>query len=704
MRLIHLPLLLSSIIGVTTAASSFTPARPPALPLAVKSPYLNTWLPAGRDGGNGGYLAGEWPIFWAGQVAAWAGLIRVDGDAYTWMGAVRGRNGSDVQTVTQIAYSYTSTKSVFTMDVGGKVEMSITFLSPVTPHDYKRQSLIFSYLNVEVTSTDGSEHDVQLYSDISAEWVSGNRSDIASWDHDTTSTLSYHRARRQEQLAYSEVSDQSQWGDYYWATEDSETLTFQSGGDAVVRGSFLSNGSLPDTKDTNFRPINEDYPVFGFAKDLGNVGSAGIDTLFTIGLCQDYAIQFNGSDGYQPQPSLWKSYFDSDTDAIDWFYQDYSTSSEMSAELDSKIQSDSVGAAGQKYATLTTLSVLQAFAAIQLVGTSEKMYIFQKEISSNGNMNTVDVIFPFHPLLLYTNPELLAILLEPLWEIQEGGNYPNKYSMHDIGAHYPNATGHPDGLDEEMPVEECGNMLIMALAYVQHTGKTDYLKAHYKLLKQWTQFLVSDSLIPASQLSTDDFAGHLENQTNLALKGIIGIGAMGQIANLTGNTEDAANYTAISRDYIEKWEDLGIAKNANPPHTTLAYGQNKTHGLLYNIFSDRQLSLDLVPQSIYDMQSEFYPTVEGRYGVPLDTRHSYTKGDWEMWAAAVSSSSTRDMFIADLAKWINETPTNKALSDLYDTETGDYPVDTPQFIARPVVGGVFSLLVLPGAAGGSSGA
>lgn len=47
-----------------SAASTFSPARPPSVPIAVKSPYLNTWLNAGSDGGNGGYLAGEWTTFW----------------------------------------------------------------------------------------------------------------------------------------------------------------------------------------------------------------------------------------------------------------------------------------------------------------------------------------------------------------------------------------------------------------------------------------------------------------------------------------------------------------------------------------------------------------------------------------------------------------------------------------------------------------
>ena len=55
------------------------------------------------------------------------------------------------------------------------------------------------------------------------------------------------------------------------------------------------------------------------------------------------------------------------------------------------------------------------------------------------------------------------------------------------------------------------------------------------------------------------------------------------------------------------------------------YKLNLPKGLLYNLFSDRELGLNLVPQSVYDMQSAFYPTVEEEYGVPLDTRHDYTK-------------------------------------------------------------------------------
>ena len=55
------------------------------------------------------------------------------------------------------------------------------------------------------------------------------------------------------------------------------------------------------------------------------------------------------------------------------------------------------------------------------------------------------------------------------------------------------------GNDEYMPVEECGNMIFMALAYSQFTSNKHYLEKHYKILKQWTSYLVEFGLIPATQ-------------------------------------------------------------------------------------------------------------------------------------------------------------------------------------------------------------
>ena len=70
---------------------------------------------------------------------------------------------------TQVAFQYTSTKSEFSLDAG-PVTMLVTFLSPVTTEDEnrKRQSLVFSYIDVKVHSLDNKEHKVELYADITA--------------------------------------------------------------------------------------------------------------------------------------------------------------------------------------------------------------------------------------------------------------------------------------------------------------------------------------------------------------------------------------------------------------------------------------------------------------------------------------------------------------------------------------------------------
>ena len=332
--------------------------------------------------------------------------------------------------------------------------------------------------------------------------------------------------------------------------------------------------------------------------------------------------------------------------------------------------------------------------AISGANTSEPL-MFQKEISSDGNVNTVDVMFPAMPFFLYANPELLKYNLEPLFQNQEGNFYPNGYSMHDLGSDYPNATGHVLGNDEYMPVEESGNMIIMSYAYYKFSGNAAYLQQHYSKLTQFAQYLLEYSLIPGLQVSTDDFAGALANQTNLAIKGIVGIQAMAGVASVVADAASVQNYTVTASNYFSTWEYYGI--DPSHSHTLLGYDWRSSWGLLYNTYPDKLLNLGIIPQSLFEMQSNWYPQVSQVFGVPLDNRHSYTKSDWQMWTAATCSPETRRLFVNGLGYWINNTDTDRAFTDLYDTiNMGDYPVSPSPiyFIARPVVGGHFSLLAL----------
>src|ERR1044072_6955039 len=130
---------------------------------------------------------------------------------------------------------------------------------------------------------------------------------------------------------------------------------------------------------------------------------------------------------------------------------DFNNAQKLAQNYSDQLAVDAYQSGSDSYVDIVALSARQTMGATSFSGTPENPLLFLKEISSNGNSQTVDVIFPAFPFFLYTQPKWLAYLLEPLLEHQLSGQYPNKYSMHDLGTPFPNLTGHADGRDEYMP-------------------------------------------------------------------------------------------------------------------------------------------------------------------------------------------------------------------------------------------------------------
>ncbi|PPQ83295.1 hypothetical protein CVT25_004034 [Psilocybe cyanescens] len=662
---------------ITTAASvswTATPFNPASFPLAVRSPYLSAWLAQG----SGAAL---------NDIVGWAGFVKVDGKPFSFLGAPSVPAAAFSKAV-QKSSKFTSTQSAFVLSAG-PIDLTVTFLSPVEPTDLVRQSIPFSYMAVSAASTDGASHSVQVYSDISAEWISGDNSLVANWSTSTGSTIT-HQVQLQTQKVFTEVNDHTQYGSAFYSLSNVAGTTFQSGADITVRGQFINNGKLSNMQDTNFRAISNNWPVFGLSRDLGAVTTATDPVVFSVGHIRDPAINYIVANNARQSRSLYFwSQFASPAAVISSFLGDYKNALTRAQAFDNKVNSDATKISAD-YASIVALSIRQALGATEITisknsdGTfnTNDVLVFMKEISSDGNVNTVDVIFPAWPVLLYTNPTLGKFLLEGLFRYQATGQYPNKWSVHDLGASYPNAVGHNDGKDEAMPVEESGNMVIMALSYAQKTGDLSQIQQYKALLDQWTQFLVQDSLIPSNQISTDDFAGSLANQTNLAIKGIIGIKAMSQIAQLVGSPAQSANYSSIASSFVSQWQTL--AASTSGQHLTLSYGDSASWGLSYNMYADKLLKLNLFPASVYQMQTAWYKTVAQPFGVPLDTRHTYTKSDWEIWTAGIMTDTAgRDLFISSVKKWASDGLSSQPLGDWYETTNGQ-----PEgFRARPVVGG-----------------
>lgn len=237
-----------------------------------------------------------------------------------------------------------------------------------------------------------------------------------------------------------------------------------------MRGQFARYGKLVnECDDPNPRSAwNDHEPVFAFSQqfDFDDNETETQNALFTLSLIQDPVIQFTSSDG-RPRPltALWKNWFKEVDDLVAFHYYDYDDASVLANQYQARIQQDAVGTP-EGYVDFVALSARQIIGALAFTGSADNTFIFMKELSSDGNAQTVDVIYPAYPFFLYSSPRWLSYLLEPLFEYQTTGQYPNKYSVHDLGTHFPNATGHDDGNDEQMPVEECGNMLIMSLLLV----------------------------------------------------------------------------------------------------------------------------------------------------------------------------------------------------------------------------------------------
>lgn len=150
---------------------------------------------------------------------------------------------------------------------------------------------------------------------ICIEWVNPTHNgDVIQWSYTVDNGVASHQSFQQTQSEFNAdfPDDAAHWGNMYWSTAASSDMTYQSGIDVTVRGNFLNSGVLPNTQDSNYRAISNNWPVFAFANALGNVGTAPVTTLYTIVHAQQNAIYFDGANGLQPVPSLWTSYFSTD--------------------------------------------------------------------------------------------------------------------------------------------------------------------------------------------------------------------------------------------------------------------------------------------------------------------------------------------------------------------------------------------------------
>lgn len=637
---------------------------------------MTAWIP----GNDVAALPNRNAQFWAGNKLIWSIIARVDGQAYNLFGVANPPAGTQSGTVT--AATYTSTHSIFTVTAGGR-QFQLDFFSPVSPKNYLRQSLPFSYLTVTLAA--GPPSSVQIYSDIDSTWA-GQTTD-STWSYTAGGLTGVYQISTVNAATYSENSNgQALWGSAVYATRPSasSSLTFQSGLINTVREQFINNGTL--TGDQG--PWSSTGAV-GFAHDLGKTNKASAVT-FAIGHVREEAINYFG----EAQTGYYRSTCPDTVGAVNHFLDDYAAANAESNSLDNLIQSTGISTYGSKYSDILALSVRQVYGGVEVTipNTSldtDQTRAFIKEISSDGNINTIDVIYATFPIFYMLSPDYIKLLITPVFDYMATSAYTKQYAVHEVGRNYPNATGHPaDG--EEMPIEESGNVIMLTYAYQKATGKTDLANAYSAQLAQYANYLYDNGLYPPAQLSLNDALGKLANQTNLAVKAAVGLATYGA---LTGQK----NYTTAGRNFADKIWTESLGTDANGTHFLIQYNIQPWF-LVYNHYSDILFNLNVFPGETYNATADFYPSVRSPAGVPLDGSIGWGQTNWQSFVAATVNGPTRDLLIGDLHTYMANGLNSAPFCDRYWVQdSGSYTAGQSfSFRARPTLGSHFALAALSG--------
>lgn len=636
--------------------------RAPSVPLITVDPYFSVWSPADR-------LTDVATEHWTGKPNTMTGVATIDGKDYFFMG----RSNRPAEYMTQTALNITALTTEYKFTAGG-VELTANFSTPLLPDDYYYFTRPVSYLKLSYKSLDGAAHKVSAKISVSEEICLDWRGQMPV----TTEMIEKDGVRMakmgstaQRVLERRGDDIRIDWGYFYLATKGGKVYSEEQ--------AFALDNRFHEHRHDN-RPI---FMTFVVAENT--VSKAG--TLFTFAYDDIESMVYFG----EHLKSYWNKDGQKIEDEIVKAFADYKDVYEKSVAFGRKMRADATKAGGEKYADLLELAYRQVCAAHKLVlDTDGSILYISKECHSNGCAATVDVSYPSIPMFLLYNPELVNGMIRPIVKYARSDVWPFDFAPHDAGQ-YPHVNGqvYSNGTDPQwqMPVEECGNMLVMFATAAIAKNDVSYAAENMDLLEKWVKYLEDNARDPENQLCTDDFAGHLAHNCNLSLKAISGIIGLAIIYKMMGNTDRCKALLAEAKDMSDDWAVR--AANGDGSYR-LAFDKPGSFSMKYNIVWDKLFGTNVMSREVLDSELESYKAKTMPYGLPLDNRKNYTKSDWLIWTATLAKDKAGFTALADTLWTVyNYSESRMPMTDWYWTTTGNQA----GFRHRSVQGGLYIKLL-----------
>ncbi|KAH8976457.1 hypothetical protein EDB92DRAFT_1381825 [Lactarius akahatsu] len=637
--MIHLLIVFFSLFHHGRTQQSFLPA---AIPLVVRSPYLNCWGYF-LDGADSRGLPK--PVFNLETHSSWdpsldvfnlVVLVRVDNITYLFLGSA-----PDINTTVKLTKTVISPTQTKLTAEAGPMQINLTFLNPIEPQNWLKQSIPFSYMSLTAESLDGAVHALQVYSGLSADWLSGIQTQVTIKDP----RISF------ADVLYHTIYPQPAWGVLYIATklngdDGLSNIKYKIAGDSVSRDLFRLNGRLDDQ---TVLTVALNSTVFAISHDLGTIQAWQDPVIWAIGYNTDPVINYTDLSGAPPQQRrlFYKSQYPDTADdqsLIDDFISDFANASSRAQVLDLKILQYVAPTSGL-LGDLVSLATAQVYGSIHLtIATDANGYFNKSDVIAlmrnfgglkTYRVNAVETLYSAFPAFMCIDPLLGGLLLEPLFRLQASQKYTNPYAAADLGMDYPDVT--LTNSPHNQGVEHSGNMLIMTYAHARASGNSSLISRYYDLLTSWADYLSNVTLLVDDQTSADGLSA--DNQTNLAIKGIIAIEAMSKMSSIIKRDADVDKYSSTAASLYAQWKSLALTSDH---HLFATYKQVGSWTLGYNLFADVWLNTSIVESFIYDGQSNFINNLSlaSSYdlGMPVDnfgSDASVPVSSWSLFAAAM---------------------------------------------------------------------